>query len=96
MAMVHRQNKKDPGIGGHISTYSSLATPAGSWLQSFLSAPPTATSLATSFYFQGHASPGVYAPPRFLEGRISEEHLEGFPSRVARRSIVCLRIRTPG
>ena len=26
MAMVHGQNKKDPGIGGHISTYSSLAT----------------------------------------------------------------------
>src|SRR5215469_15126702 len=26
MAMVHRQNKKDPGIGGHISTYSSIAT----------------------------------------------------------------------
>ena len=26
MAMVHSQNKKDPGIGGHISTYSSLAT----------------------------------------------------------------------
>ncbi|HKT71004.1 MAG TPA: hypothetical protein VJP83_16275, partial [Terriglobales bacterium] len=25
MAMVHRQNKKDAGIGGHISTYSSLA-----------------------------------------------------------------------
>jgi pyruvate dehydrogenase E1 component len=22
MAMVHGQNKKDPGIGGHISTYS--------------------------------------------------------------------------
>src|SRR6201984_3647090 len=26
MAMVHRQNKKDAGIGGHISPYSSLAT----------------------------------------------------------------------
>ena len=26
MAMVHAQNKKDAGIGGHISTYSSLAT----------------------------------------------------------------------
>src|ERR1700712_2510641 len=26
MAMVHGQNKKDAGIGGHISTYSSLAT----------------------------------------------------------------------
>ena len=26
MAMVHSQNKHDAGIGGHISTYSSLAT----------------------------------------------------------------------
>ena len=26
MAMVHGQNKKDAGIGGHIATYSSLAT----------------------------------------------------------------------
>jgi pyruvate dehydrogenase E1 component len=28
MAMVHKQNKYDAGIGGHISTYSSLATSA--------------------------------------------------------------------
>src|SRR5260370_37532480 len=26
MAMVHRQNKKDPGIGGPISAFFSLAT----------------------------------------------------------------------
>src|SRR5215469_4748950 len=26
IAMVHSQNKKDAGIGGHISTYSSQAT----------------------------------------------------------------------
>ena len=26
MAMVHKQNKYDAGIGGHISTYSSQAT----------------------------------------------------------------------
>ena len=26
MAMVHKQNKYDPGIGGHISTYSSQCT----------------------------------------------------------------------
>src|SRR5262245_53519133 len=26
MAMVVQQNKKDPGIGGHISTYASQAT----------------------------------------------------------------------
>src|SRR5438128_8667753 len=26
MAMVHLQNKQDPGIGGHLATYASLAT----------------------------------------------------------------------
>ena len=26
MAMVVQQNKKDPGIGGHIATYASMAT----------------------------------------------------------------------
>jgi pyruvate dehydrogenase E1 component len=26
MAMVVRQNKEDPGIGGHIATYASIAT----------------------------------------------------------------------
>ena len=29
MAMVSRQNKTDHGIGGHISTYQSLATISG-------------------------------------------------------------------
>ena len=28
-------------------------------------------------YFQGHASPGIYARA-FLEGRLTEEHLENF------------------
>ena len=36
MAMVVRQNKYDAGIGGHISTYASLATLLGSGLQPFL------------------------------------------------------------
>ena len=36
MAMVHRQNKKDPGIGGHISTYSSVATLFEVGFESFL------------------------------------------------------------
>ena len=39
---------------------------------------PTATKLPGDFvYFQGHASPGVYARA-FLEGRLSEKHLENF------------------
>lgn len=32
-------------------------------------------------FFQGHASPGVYARA-FLEGRISEEQLENFRQEV--------------
>ena len=34
MAMVHGQNKKDPGIGGHISTYSSTTSSARSMAKS--------------------------------------------------------------
>src|SRR5260370_38097890 len=76
MAMVHRQNKKDPGIGGHISTYSSLASLPGVGFNPFFRAS-YGDQPGDFVYFQGHASPGVYARA-FLEGRISEEHLEGF------------------
>jgi pyruvate dehydrogenase E1 component len=76
MAMVHRQNKKDPGIGGHISTYSSLATLLEVGFNHFFHA--TYGDLPGDFvYFQGHASPGVYARA-FLEGRFNEQHLENF------------------
>src|SRR5947209_15086143 len=69
MAMVHRQNKKDPGIGGHISTYSSLATLLEVGFNHFFHA--TYGDQPGDFvYFQGHASPGVYARA-FLEGRLS-------------------------
>ena len=60
MAMVHSQNKKDAGIGGHISTYSSLATLLEVGFNHFFHA--TYGDQPGDFvYFQGHASPGVYA-----------------------------------
>src|SRR5437899_4462468 len=74
MAMVHRQNKKDPGIGGHISTYSSLATLLEVGFNHFFHA--TYGDQPGDFvYFQGHASPGVYARA-FLEGRLTEQPRE--------------------
>jgi pyruvate dehydrogenase E1 component len=76
MAMVHRQNKKDAGIGGHISTYSSLATLLEVGFNHFFHAK-YGDQPGDLIYFQGHASPGVYARA-FLEGRISEKHLENF------------------
>jgi pyruvate dehydrogenase E1 component len=76
MAMVVRQNKYDSGIGGHISTYASLATLLEVGFNHFFRA--TYGELPGDLiYFQGHASPGVYARA-FLEGRLSEDRLKNF------------------
>ncbi|MBI3683390.1 MAG: pyruvate dehydrogenase (acetyl-transferring), homodimeric type [Acidobacteria bacterium] len=76
MAMVVRANKYDAGIGGHISTYSSLATLLEVGFNHFFRAR-IADQPGDLVYFQGHASPGVYARA-YLEGRLSEKHLENF------------------
>src|SRR5580658_7500354 len=76
MAMVVRQNKYDPGIGGHISTYASLATLLEVGFHHFFHAH-YGDQPGDLIYFQGHASPGVYARA-FLEGRLTEEHLKNF------------------
>jgi pyruvate dehydrogenase E1 component len=76
LAMVHRQNKKDPGIGGHISTYSSIASLLEVGFNHFFHAN-YGNQPGDFVYFQGHASPGVYARA-FLLGRLSEKDLENF------------------
>ncbi len=76
MAMVHGQNKKDAGIGGHISTYSSLATLLEVGFNHFFRAK-YGEQPGDFIYFQGHASPGVYARA-FLEGRFDEARLGNF------------------
>src|SRR5215472_5836207 len=76
MAMVHRQNKKDAGIGGHISTYSSIATLLEVGFNHFFHAS-YGDQPGDFVYFQGHASPGVYARA-FLEGRISQAQVENY------------------
>jgi pyruvate dehydrogenase E1 component len=76
MAMVVRANKYDPGIGGHISTYASLATLVEVGFHHFFRAA-YGEEPGDLIYFQGHASPGIYARA-YLEGRLSEKHLENF------------------
>src|SRR5271168_5344315 len=76
LAMVHAQNKKDAGIGGHIATYSSLATMLEVGFNHFFHAT-YGDQPGDFIYFQGHASPGVYARA-FLEGRFDEERLLNF------------------
>ena len=76
MAMVVRQNKYDAGIGGHISTYASLATLLEVGFNHFFHAS-YGDQPGDLVYFQGHASPGIYARA-FLEGRLTEDHLKNF------------------
>jgi pyruvate dehydrogenase E1 component len=76
MAMVVRANREAEGIGGHISTFASCATLFEVAFQHFLRGR-SAERDADVVYFQGHASPGIYARA-FLEGRLDEEKLHNF------------------
>jgi pyruvate dehydrogenase E1 component len=76
LAMVIRQNRISEGIGGHISTYASAATLYEVGFNHFFRAR-TKDHDGDIIYFQGHASPGIYARA-FLEGRINEKQLENF------------------
>ena len=76
MAMVSRQNKFDHGIGGHIATYASVATLFEVGFNHFFHGS-YGDQPGDCVYFQGHASPGVYARA-FLEGRLQPEDLGNF------------------
>ncbi len=76
MAMVVRANRVEHGIGGHISTYASSATLYEVAFNHFLHAK-TGERDSDMVYFQGHASPGIYARA-YLEGRLTEGDLENF------------------
>ncbi len=81
MAMVVRANKQESGIGGHISTYASAATLYEIGFNHFFRAR-TPDFEGDLVYFQGHASPGIYARA-FLEGRLSAGKLENFRHELA-------------
>ncbi len=76
MAMVVRANLESDGIGGHISTYASAATLYEVGFNHFFRGGEGGKT-PDMIYFQGHASPGIYARS-FLEGRLSEKDLHNF------------------
>jgi len=76
MAMVVRANRDSHGIGGHISTYASAATLYEVGFNHFFRGKD-AEGGGDQIYFQGHASPGIYARA-FLEGRLTVQQLENF------------------
>jgi pyruvate dehydrogenase E1 component len=76
MAMVSRANKHYPGIGGHLSTYASAAALYEVGFNHFFRGKGHPGG-GDQVFFQGHAAPGIYSRA-FLEGRLTEEHLEAF------------------
>ena len=76
LAMVVRANRLEHGIGGHISTYASAATLYEVGFNHFFRSH-NEDQEGDLVYFQGHASPGIYARA-FLEGRLSAQQLENF------------------
>ena len=76
MAMVVRANRMFPGLGGHMSTYASSASLFEVGFNHFFQAG-SETAAGDHVYFQGHASPGIYARA-YLEGRIDAARLHRF------------------
>jgi len=76
LAMVVRANRLEHNIGGHLSTYGSIANLFEVGFNHFFRAR-TDEFEGDSVYLQGHAAPGVYARA-FLEGRLTAQQLENF------------------
>jgi pyruvate dehydrogenase E1 component len=74
--MVVRANVRSDAIGGHLSTYASSASLYEVGFNHFFRGKDGG-SPGDQVYFQGHASPGIYARA-FVEGRLSEEQLDNF------------------
>jgi pyruvate dehydrogenase E1 component len=74
--LVHRAQRPDIGVGGHISTYASSASLYEVGMNHFFRGKDHPGG-GDHIFFQGHASPGMYARA-FLEGRLSESDLDGF------------------
>lgn len=73
---VHRAQRPGIGVGGHISTYASSAALYEVGFNHFFRGPDHSSG-GDQVFFQGHASPGMYARS-FLEGGLTSQQLDGF------------------
>ena len=88
MALVVKANKHEPpdggDLGGHISSFQSLAHMFAAGFNHFWHADDSAAGGSHGgdlLYIQGHSAPGIYARA-FMEGRISEEQMLNFRQEV--------------
>ena len=78
---VTRAQRPGVKVGGHISSYASVATLYEVGLNHFFRGKDHPGG-GDHVFFQGHASPGPYARA-FLEGRLTEEEMDGFRQQVS-------------
>ncbi|MGC4864055.1 pyruvate dehydrogenase (acetyl-transferring), homodimeric type [Micromonospora sp. DT53] len=74
--LVHRAQRPEIGVGGHISTFASSASLYEVGFNHFFRGKNHPGG-GDQIFYQGHASPGMYARA-FLEGRLTEHQLDGF------------------
>ncbi|MCC2616476.1 pyruvate dehydrogenase (acetyl-transferring), homodimeric type [Aestuariibacter halophilus] len=80
LMMVLRGSKKDLELGGHISSFASSAMLYDVGFNHFFRAPNDKDG-GDFLFVQGHVSPGIYSRA-FIEGRLSEQQLDGFRQEV--------------
>lgn len=76
IAMVLQAKRDAGGVGGHLSSFASIATLYEVGMNHFFRGN-TKNQLGDLVYFQGHSSEGNYARA-FLEGRLTEKQLKHF------------------
>jgi pyruvate dehydrogenase E1 component len=80
MAMVVQANRLSTELGGHISSFASVATLFDVGYNHFFRARGKDHG-GDLVFIQGHSAPGIYARA-YLEGRLSEEQLYSFRQEV--------------
>src|SRR3954453_19309716 len=85
ISTVLQSNKESSELGGHIASYQSAAVLYEVGFNHFWH-PPSESHGGDLVYIQGHSSPGLYARA-LLEGRLSEEQLQGFRQEVSRDGV---------
>ncbi|MEV4513002.1 pyruvate dehydrogenase (acetyl-transferring), homodimeric type [Dactylosporangium sp. NPDC049525] len=83
--LVQRAQRPDVGVGGHISTFASAASLYEVGFNHFFRGKDHPGG-GDQIFFQGHASPGMYARA-FMEGRLSEQQLDGFRQELSHRGM---------
>ena len=79
--LVHRAQRPEISVGGHISTYAGAATLYEIGFNNFFRGQDHPGG-GDQVFFQGHASPGMYSRA-FLEGRLTQTQLDGFRQEVS-------------